>query len=79
VTNFPAWLYWVDPDELSTYIQENWDAAASSSQQDIVEHNIKRLKKLHHWNDLKGWALFVAMILQVGAIFLIAVTVFRAF
>jgi hypothetical protein len=73
-TNIPVSLYWADPDELESYIQSHWNSVPSA-QKDVIEHQIKRLKPLHRWNTIKGYALMVGMILQGIAIGLIAIGV----
>jgi hypothetical protein len=79
LTNVPVNLHWVKRKEISAYIYAHWSASLGATQQEVMDHQIKRLSKLNKWNTLKGYVLMGAMFSQVVAIAFIAIAVFAAF
>jgi hypothetical protein len=76
--NFPVALYWTDAHAWSTELEEIWQDDEATSQKAVADHHLEQLKLLNKWNDLKGYALMVAMGCQGIAIVLVAVAVWRA-
>jgi len=77
-TNFPAWLYWTKPKKFSMALDALWQHDAATSQREVADFEMKQLKRLHGWNDAKGYALMGAMLAEATAIFCVAFAVWDA-
>ena len=78
LTNFPVRLRYVDPADLKDLIGDSSKDVATA-EEDVGVTRTVILEDLQKWNDRKGWALFVACVLEVVAIVFVVIAVWRAF
>lgn len=77
LTNFPVRFEYVDPADLKNLISDPSEGVATAEENVAVTRTVI-LEDLQKWNNRKGWALFVACVLEVVAVVFIAIAVWRA-
>lgn len=75
LTNFPIKYEGVPASALKERLDDDRFASQEDARKDVAKTEVKILADAQAKNALKGWFLFVALLLEVGAVFCVGIAI----